>query len=51
MWWQGTKELQAVDLDGHIDEDSRKSILMNALGTEQADAEGMLNKIRSRFNT
>ena len=39
-----------MDLDGHIDEDNRKAILMNALGTEQADAEGMLNKIRSRFD-
>eukprot|EP00208_Stichococcus_sp_RCC1054_P006723 CAMPEP_0206141786 /NCGR_PEP_ID=MMETSP1473-20131121/14100_1 /ASSEMBLY_ACC=CAM_ASM_001109 /TAXON_ID=1461547 /ORGANISM="Stichococcus sp, Strain RCC1054" /LENGTH=1124 /DNA_ID=CAMNT_0053536477 /DNA_START=231 /DNA_END=3601 /DNA_ORIENTATION=+ len=45
-----TKEVRAIDLDGHIDEDDRKSLLMRALGTEQADAEGMLNKIRARFD-
>ena len=48
---QDTKETRAIDLDGKVDEDDRKAILSRALDTEQADAEGMLNKIRSRFDT
>ena len=34
-----------------MDEESRRSILARALGTDQVDAEGMLGKIRARFES
>lgn len=48
---QGTEERREIDLDSPMDEESRRSILARALGTDQVDAEGMLGKIRARFQS
>lgn len=46
----GDAKRKTIDLEGTLTNEERAIILEHALDTESADAEGMLNKIRDRFD-